>query len=84
MARDVAQYVIGRVRDALATHPDVGELGLEVTVSGTKIFVSGPVATAERRGAITHVLNEVFPEYDIHNETSVSEMGDVDEAEELT
>ena len=81
---EVEQYVVGRVRDALATHPDVGELGLEVAVSGQKIFVTGAVATAERRDAVARVLNEAFPEYEVHNETSVSEMSDAENAEELT
>jgi len=78
------QYVVGRVREALATDPRVNELDIAVTVSGRKIFLTGDVATPERKEAIAIVVAETLPGYDVHNETSVRHYAERQDAEELS
>lgn len=65
------QYLIEHVRDALARNPALGELELQVAVAGNVIDVSGVVQTPERREAITAVLEELFPDYELRNQTTV-------------
>lgn len=76
-------YVVERVRRALASDDRVNELAVEVTVRGKRIFLSGPVSSAERRDAISMVVAELLPEYDVANETSVARALEPDEAEDL-
>jgi hypothetical protein len=77
-------YAIQRLRDALATDARVGEMGLEVRMVAGKVFLTGQVATAERRRAVGTVAAEVLPDYEIHNETDVIEVGDHPRVERLT
>jgi len=65
-------YLIQRIREALAHDPAVAELELEVTVRGSKVFVSGSVPTEERRGAISEVVARVAPDHDFRNDTQVA------------
>lgn len=76
-------YVVERVRRALASDERVNELSVEVTVRGRRIFLSGPVSSAERRDAISTVVGELLPEYEITNGTSVARALEPDEAEDL-
>ena len=78
------QYVVGRVREALATDPRVNELDISVTVSGRKIYLTGDVTTPERKEAISVVVTETLPGYDVHNETSVRHYAERQDPEELS
>jgi hypothetical protein len=60
-------YLEQRVRDALARDPRVGELGLCVRLVCGKLFLSGAVASEERRRAVADVVADAFPELEIHN-----------------
>ena len=64
-------YVIGRIREALARDGRVNELDIEVTLAGARIFLEGEVATEQRRDAITAVVAELLPEYEVVNEIDV-------------
>ena len=77
-------YAIQRLRDALATDERVGEMGVQVRMVAGKVFLTGQVATAERRHAVGTVAAEVLPDYEIHNETDVIEVGDHPRVERLT
>lgn len=76
-------YLCERVRDALAEDPRVGELGIVVSIVGRRVFVSGDVATPERRRAISVVAGEVLPGYDIHNDVAVTSLEPGSETETL-
>jgi len=67
--------VIQRVREALAHDPRVGELELQVNMRAGKVFLTGTVASEPRRQAISDVLAERFPELEVHNQTTVQELG---------
>ena len=65
-------YLGERVRRALAADPRVAELGIAVSVVGGRVFLSGTVPTPQRQQAISAVVAEILPGYDIHNDVSVT------------
>lgn len=77
------EYAIERLRDALATDERVAEMGLQVRIAAGKVFLTGQVPTDERRRAVGVVAGEVLPEYEVHNETVVTELGDTPRVERL-
>jgi hypothetical protein len=87
-----ADYVVGRVKDALARHP-ISELGVTVTVvvagagagaGDSDIFLDGTVLTEERRAAITDAVQKAAPGYDVHNEVTVLTLNEPDGVEQLS
>jgi hypothetical protein len=77
------QYIVARAIEVLAKDPRLGETALHVSVTGSKLFVTGDVATPERKRAISEVLEESFPEHEISNAASVYEMVETTEEERL-
>jgi hypothetical protein len=71
-------YVIAHVREALACDGRVNELEIEIAVTGNKVFLSGDVATQERRHAITEVVQECLPDHEIYNEVAVTQLSDAE------
>ena len=65
-------YTIEHIRDALAQDDRVNELGVHVTMTPSGVFLTGDVATPERRDAITEVVRELLPDVEIHNQTTVA------------
>jgi osmotically-inducible protein OsmY len=77
-------YAIEHLRNALATDERVAEMGLDVRIAAGKVFLTGQVPTEERRQAVGVVAGEVLPDYEVHNETVVTEVGDQPRVERLT
>lgn len=77
-------YAIEHLRNALATDERVAEMGLDVRIAAGKVFLTGQVPTEERRQAVGVVAGEVLPEYEVHNETVVTEVGDQPRVEHIT
>lgn len=73
-APEADEYVVARVKEALAQDARLHDLALDVTVRGGRVFVSGHVATPERRAAISDVLADACPGRDVANETTVEEV----------
>jgi osmotically-inducible protein OsmY len=71
-ASDQPEYLIGRIQQALATDPRTGELELDVRIAGGRIFLTGAVATEERRTAVEAVVREIAPGQDVANELTVT------------
>jgi osmotically-inducible protein OsmY len=69
MAED--PYLLGRIEEALAKDPRVGELELDVRVVADRIYLSGRVATEERCRAAVEVVREVAPGHDVSNQLTV-------------
>lgn len=65
-------YTVEHIRDALAQDDRVNELGVQVTMTAGGVFLTGDVATPERRDAITEVVRELVPDVEIHNQTTVA------------
>jgi hypothetical protein len=77
-------YAVQRLRDALAADERVAEMGVQVRIAAGKVFLTGQVPTEERRRAVGVVAGEVLPEYEVHNETVVTELGDTPRVEHIT
>jgi osmotically-inducible protein OsmY len=71
MENEPKQYLVERLRGALAHDERVGELDVHVRVLGTRVYLQGTVATGERRDAITAVAHEVVPDHEVVNEITV-------------
>jgi osmotically-inducible protein OsmY len=65
------QYLVARVRDALAHDHRVAALDIQVRIVGTDLFLTGAVATAPRRDAVEAVVHDVAPELTLHNQLDV-------------
>jgi hypothetical protein len=77
-------YTEAHVAEALATDPRVSTLGIEVSLRGHEVFLTGDVGTVERRDAVTEVVGELLPGYRIHNDTSTPEFPPGVETEHLS
>jgi osmotically-inducible protein OsmY len=80
---DAPEYVIERVHQALAEDPDIHELGVQVAVAGSRVFLTGHVGTVERRQAITAAAQRVLPHHTIHNQTTVGAFPEAEGVEEV-
>jgi osmotically-inducible protein OsmY len=67
-------YLAERIRTALAQDSRVNDLGVHVTLVGSRVFVTGTVATPERQQAVTTVIAEQFPDLEVHNDVTVQEV----------
>ena len=76
-------YVVAHVREALASDPRTNELHVEVTLAGNRIFLTGEVASDESRRAVAEVVEELAPDREVRNETSVPPLAAPEEPEEL-
>ncbi len=84
MTEEPQDYAVQRLRDALATDERVAEMGIDVHVTGDKVFLTGQVATEARQQAVGAVAAEVLPDYEVHNQTSVTPVGDAPRVEKIT
>jgi osmotically-inducible protein OsmY len=71
VSTEPSEYLSEHVQDALARDPRLNELGLRITITGDKAFLSGDVATAERRDAAGAVAAELLPDHHVHNQVNV-------------
>jgi osmotically-inducible protein OsmY len=78
------QYLVQRIREALAHDPRVSELEIDVKIRGTKVFLKGTVPTAERQEAISTIARDVVPDHEIHNETEVTDLSEEPGVERLS
>ena len=78
-----SEYIVERVHQALAEDPAVHELGVQVAVAGSRVFLTGHVGTPERKEAITDVARRVLPDFEVHNQTTVGAFPEVEATEEL-
>jgi hypothetical protein len=77
------EYLLGRIEQALATDDRTGELELDVRIAAGRIFLTGTVATAERRAAVQDVVGDVAPDLEIVNELSLTPEAEPGPAESL-
>jgi len=80
---DPPQYVAERIRSALASDRRVSEIGIGVKIVGTRVQLSGAVATRERRALVEEVVRELLPDHDVQNDVVVQEMTENQRAERL-
>jgi osmotically-inducible protein OsmY len=73
MSDEPAQYMVARVRDALAHDEQVAALDIAVRLVGQNAFVTGTVTTAARRSAAEAVVARELPGFTVHNQLAVLE-----------
>ena len=76
-------YVVERIREALAHDPRVSALGICVSLAGSKVLLSGEVATPERKAAATEVAQTLAEGRTVHNVLTVSALSEPSEREAL-
>ena len=64
-------YVVAHVHEALADDADVADPGIEVTVVGDRLFLTGTVMSETQRDAATAITQRVAPEFEICNDLEV-------------
>lgn len=67
-----AEYLGGWLSDRLAEDDDVHELGITVRVAGDAVFLSGVVASDERRVLVGERAGALVPGYRVCNEVTVA------------
>jgi osmotically-inducible protein OsmY len=77
------KYLVQRVRDALAGDPRIGELHIDVTIRGDRVFLTGTVASAERREVIAALVQDVLPGHQVQNHVAVEGISGSPEIESL-
>ncbi len=75
-AAQPGEYRAARLKDALATDERVNELDVHLSVDGDDLFITGQVATPERREAVARVAAELAPDMTIHNDIEVISLAD--------
>jgi osmotically-inducible protein OsmY len=82
--REPPQYLVQRLRRALAEDPRTAEMGIQVKVRGLAVFLTGEVATQQRCEQLVEVLTEAAPELTVHNDVHVVPAKAPEGHEELT
>lgn len=80
---DAAAYDRARLAEALAGDRRVSELGLEVTITGADVYITGTVGASERRNAVTEIAERVLPGKRVHNEVEIAGPSGPPSVEEL-
>lgn len=80
---EAPQYLVARLRRALAEDPRTAEQGVRVHVRGSTVQLSGQVASAQRCAALAAVIAEHAPDMAIRNDVRVVPAGQPTHLEEL-
>jgi osmotically-inducible protein OsmY len=78
-----AEYVAERLREAIATEPDVYQLGITVNVVGDHVHLAGPASTGAQRQAIVALVERLAPELQVVDDLDVPSQSQPTEVEEL-
>ena len=77
------EYLAQHVREALAQDPRVADLGITVTAEPGRVYLSGEVATEERRHAIGTVAGELLADHEVTNQVTVIDCREPEDVENL-
>lgn len=77
------EYVAEHLREAIATS-GVHELGISVTVVGTRVVLGGSASTPAQRDAIGDLVARLAPDREVVNDVDVPPIGEPGHAEELS
>ena len=77
------QYVLERIRAALASDHRLGQLDIQVSVTGSQVLLDGVVATEERRSAATEVAQRIAGDREVFNGLQIEHLRDGRPAENI-
>ncbi|MBF6327791.1 BON domain-containing protein [Nocardia transvalensis] len=66
------QYLVANLRRAFAEDPRTAEMGVQVTIRGDVVVLSGEVSSAQRRRQLEDVVREHAPKLRVHNDVRVT------------
>ncbi len=72
MSADDPVYTEGRIQRHLAENPETAELGVRAAVHAGAVFLSGDVASAQRRERIVAAVRALLPDLEVHDELAVT------------
>jgi hypothetical protein len=81
---DEPQYLVEVIHDALATDPQIAELGVHARVAGHDVYLQGQVATEHRRDRVGRVIADLLPEHHVHNDLEVVDVAPDADSEALS
>lgn len=81
--REAPQYRAAKLHALISEDPRTNELGIQVTVRGDDVYLSGTVPSEERKAELDHVVHDHEPEASVHNDVRIAEVGEPREPEEL-
>ncbi|MCP3801591.1 BON domain-containing protein [Allokutzneria sp. A3M-2-11 16] len=67
------QYAVARLRRALAEDPRTAEQGVRVDLRGEQVYLSGDVASEERKRTLDQVVHDIAANLKVHNDVRVVE-----------
>jgi len=76
-------YLCEHIHEALARDARTHELDVQVSLVAGKLFLTGTVATPQRRAAVLEVVRELAPGYEVQSAITVGAHPETAEAEEL-
>lgn len=76
-------YLTTHVREALADDPRAAELGIDVTLVGDMVVLTGTVGTEGRRQAVADVASEVLEGRRLRNDVTVADLTEAETMEQL-
>ena len=69
-----AEYLVGHLEDAFVRDPRLCEQGLRVHVPERGVvLVTGTLTSAERKAAVREVVQELLPDAEVRDETSIAD-----------
>ncbi|WP_019813460.1 BON domain-containing protein [Saccharomonospora saliphila] len=80
---EAPEYRAARLRRTLAEDTRTAELGIQVSVRGEHVYLSGSVASAACKESLDTVLLEREPALAVHNDVRVVEAGEPGDPEVL-
>ena len=83
MSAEPEAYFVERLREALAHDPRVAELGVSVRMAGGRVFLSGEVATPERKVAAAEVLGPLLEGRTLENGLTIATLTESDSEEPI-
>lgn len=78
-----ANHAIARLREALAEDPRTNELDIQIEQEGKRFLLRGEVMTEARRDAVSQIVRENFPGFEIENQLRISSFSEPSETEEI-
>lgn len=78
------QYLVAHVREVLAGDERVAALDINVRIVGSAVYLTGTVATAQRRDAAELVVRELLPQYQVHNQLALLSQDAPRDAEDVS
>lgn len=79
-----ADYLPEAIREKLIHDPRVAEQDLRVEVQAHRVMLGGNVASPQLKQQITEVAQELLPDYEVVNETTVVSGAEPDSEESVS